>query len=305
VLRRTRAARADVVFTRDLGIAELLLRVPGRPPVVYESHGISWIVAAERPALLGSSEPPPSPRKLRRLRDREDLVWRRADGYVTITATLAGDLAEALGPREAVHVVPDGARGHVRPPLPSGPPVAGYAGHLYPWKGIDVFVRALALAPGMRGLIVGGHPREADVERVRALIASLGLTDRVTITGLVPHSEVGTRLAAATMLVLPNPPSVISERYTSPLKLFEYLWLGRPIIATDLPAFREVLVDGESARLCAPGDDAALAKAMQEVASDRALAARLIAGAAARAPEFTWERRAERLERVFAEAIRP
>jgi len=304
VLRRARAARADVVFTRDLGIAELLLRVPGRPPVVYEAHGISWIVAAERPALLGSGEPP-SLRKLRRLRDREDLVWRRADGYVTITATLAADLAEALGRRERVHVVADGARPHASPPVPPGPAVAGYAGHLYPWKGIDVFVRALALAPAIRGLIVGGHPGEADVERVRALVASLGLTDRVTITGLVPPSEVGARLAAATMLVLPNPPSVISERYTSPLKLFEYLWLGRPIVATDLPAFREVLVDGESARLCAPGDHVALADAMQEVASDARLAARLIAGAAARAPEFTWERRAERLERVFVEAVRP
>ena len=67
------------------------------------------------------------------------------------------------------------------PDRPSGrstdPTMAGYAGHLYPWKGVDVFVRALALAPDMHGLIVGGHPGEADRARVQTLVDSLGLGD--------------------------------------------------------------------------------------------------------------------------------
>jgi glycosyltransferase involved in cell wall biosynthesis len=98
---------------------------------------------------------------------------------------------------------------------------------------------------------------------------------------------------------------VISERYTSPLKLFEYLWLRRPIIASDLPAFREVLEDGQSARLFEPGDHTALAEALMEVASNPDLADRLVEGAAARAPEFTWEKRALRLEQALIEAVRP
>ena len=61
------------------------------------------------------------------------------------------------------------------------------------------------------------------------------------------------------MLVLPNTASAISERYTSPLKLFEYLTLGRPIVASDLPAIREVLTDGRTALLVPPGDPPALA----------------------------------------------
>jgi glycosyltransferase involved in cell wall biosynthesis len=120
----------------------------------------------------------------------------------------------------------------------------------------------------------------------------------------VPPSEVAARLIRATMLVLPNPPSIISERYTSPLKLFEYLSIGRPIIASDLPAFREVLTDGVSARLVRAGDPAALADAMTRVAADPALAERLAAGALALAPSYTWDRRAERLEAVFAEIAR-
>ena len=49
-------------------------------------------------------------------------------------------------------------------------PVAGYAGHLYPWKGVDIFVNALAHTSGIRGLIVGGHPGEPDRARVEALV---------------------------------------------------------------------------------------------------------------------------------------
>ena len=67
------------------------------------------------------------------------------------------------------------------------------------------------------------------------------------------------------MLVLPNTASAISERFTSPLKLFEYLQLGRPIVASDLPALREVLTT-ETAVFVPPGDAPALAKALERLA---------------------------------------
>src|SRR5581483_12007044 len=153
--------------------------------------------------------------------------------------------------------------------------VAGYAGHLYPWKGVDVFVRALALAPAWRGLIVGGHPREADRARVEALAAELGVRDRLEITGLLAPRDVSAALQRASVLVLPNTASAISERYTSPLKLFEYLAVGRPIVASDLPSLREVLTDERTALLVPPGDAAALAAALDRLAHDPSLSAAL------------------------------
>jgi glycosyltransferase involved in cell wall biosynthesis len=104
------------------------------------------------------------------------------------------------------------------------------------------------------------------------------------------------------MLVLPNTASAISERYTSPLKLFEYLTLGRPIVASDLPALREILTPGETALLAAPGDPRALATAMSQVAASPELAARLGAAALALAPAYTWDARARRLEPVLEAA---
>ena len=297
----------DVIYTRDLGIAAMLARIPPerRPPLVYESHGYAPVVSGLMPMLL-SSAPAASTRKQRRLERREKRVWARAEGYVTITATLAQELERRLGPRPAgnVVVVPDGAR--VDPDRsfdwegPGRPPVVTYAGHLYPWKGVDVLIEALALLPDVRGRIVGGHPGESDLARVRALAAARRVADRVELTGLVPQPEVDRFLGAADVLVLPNRATAVSAHYTSPLKLFEYLAAGRPIIASALPALEEILHADENALLVPPDDPRALADAIRRLTTNRALAVRLARRAFEMAAEFSWPRRAERLEAVLA-----
>ena len=172
----SRARSSDgLVYTRDLGLASLILNWPRLFPVrvVYESHGVAPIVSQELPRLLGQPALAPSPAKVRRLDRRERRVWTHAHAYVAITQALANELAARYGPRDRVFVIPDGApppasddRSRDDEPAPTARPVAAYAGHLYPWKGVDVFVRALALAPEVDGLIVGGHPGEPDLARV-------------------------------------------------------------------------------------------------------------------------------------------
>jgi glycosyltransferase involved in cell wall biosynthesis len=314
---RRAVAHQGIVYTRDLGLAAFLLQLPRsrRPRVAYESHGIADVVSREMPALLGRAELTPSHAKVARLARRERFVWRRADVYVTITQALAHELRERFGDRDRVFVVPDGAGAPLppapapqAPAAPAAPPAtpttltAGYAGHLYPWKGVDTLVRAIALLPAARAVIVGGHPKEADLARVTSLASALGIASRVELTGLVPPTDVAARLAAASILVLPNSASAISNRYTSPLKLFEYLAMGRPIVASDLPAIREILTDGETALLVPPDDPEALARALARLAADPGLAASLAAGAHALAPSFTWTARAERLEAALSGA---
>ncbi len=300
--------RTAVVYTRDLGLAALFLRLPRpyRPRLVYESHGIAPIVSAETPDLLGNGRERSSATKLRRLDRRERRVWTRASAYVTITRGLADDLTTRYGGRPHVFVVPDGAYaadavnahdgGH------AAPPIAAYAGHLYPWKGVDVFVRALALAPNVRGLIVGGHPGEPDRARIEKLAQETGVADRLEITGLLPPTKVSASLSRATMLVLPNTASATSQRFTSPLKLFEYLQIGRPIVASDLPSLREVLTD-KTALFVPPGDSPALARALERLAADPDACTSLGNAARALAPDYTWARRAERLDAVFDAAM--
>jgi glycosyltransferase involved in cell wall biosynthesis len=312
------ASRADVVMTRDLAVASLLLRLPSRllrlparPPLVYESHGYAPEVSAALPDLV-STATPPTPSKLARLAKRESYVWRHADGYVTITKGLAAALTSRLGARAHLAVVPDGTRllppGTGQPPG-TGPPgtlapvTVAYAGHLYPWKGVDVLLEAIARVPAVLGLVIGGHEKETDLARLRALATRLGIESRVTFAGHLLPSAVAGRLALADVLALPNPASAISTHSTSPLKLFEYMAAGKAIVASSLPAIREVLTDENTALLVTPGDPEALAAGIQRLARDPALRSRLGDGARNAVAEYSWDRRAERLEALFTNVI--
>ena len=298
--------RPDIVFTRDLGVAAFLAGLPEliRPPVVYESHGYAPDVASALPSLVATAVAP-SARKLRRLAKREAAVWQRADGFVTLTRALADDMAARFGTRPRVAVVPDGVRIDQVPSVaaPSGRPIVAYAGHLYAWKGVDILLEALAALPDVDGLIVGGHEREPDLARTKALAQQLGVAARVTFTGLVEPPQVRAWLARANVLVLPNPASAISSRFTSPLKLFEYMAAQRPIVASDLPALREVLSPDENAVLVTPGSAPALAAGIHQVIDDPALASRLALHALETVADFSWDRRAERLDALLTAVL--
>jgi glycosyltransferase involved in cell wall biosynthesis len=343
--------RQDLIFTRDLGVAALVLRLPAslRAPLVYEAHGIAADAAAALPDLL-SSAPRASAAKLRRLERRDARVWRGAEGYVTITEGLAAELRRRFGERPRIAVVPDGvhlaadaaqqdvaadaanqrpaadladrrvaadvadAADHGLAAAAAGsadrkidaeqrPLTIGYAGHLYPWKGVHLVIEALAALPDTRGLIIGGHEGEGDLGRLRELVDQLDCTSRVTFTGRVAPVDVAPLLKQADVLTLPNPASAISTAFTSPLKLFEYMAAGRPIVASDLPSIREILRDGHNALLVEPGNPQALTAAIRRLREEAGLGERLARQAREDVRQYTWERRAARLEALFVQTV--
>lgn len=326
--------RQDLIFTRDLGLASLLLRLPKalRAPLVYEAHTIAADAAAALPQLLTGAAAA-GPAKLRRLAAREQRVWHGADGYVTITDGLRRELERRFGKRARIGVVPDGVRAaEAADPVAraaeyadnadhqpqaasaadrialaakrtgeAAPFTIGYAGHLYPWKGVDLIVEAVLALQDTRALIIGGHDKEPDLARVKAFATELDCADRITFTGLIPPAAVASRLREADVLVLPNPRSAISSAFTSPLKLFEYMASGRPIVASDLPSIREVLRNEANALLVEPGNPQALVAGIRRIKEDPALRQRLAGQAQVDVREFTWARRAEKLAALFVE----
>ena len=264
----------DIVLSRDLGVAGAALRYPAwlRPSIVYESHGLARVHAKTLPQMLSDAQSA-SAFKLGRLHRRERRVWGGAEGYFTIARTLLRDLHDLFGPRPRLRVVPNAVRldpGHTYvPPEHTGPPTVAYAGHLYPWKGADVVVDALARLPCVRGLFIGGRTGESDIDRLRSRVRRYGLTDRVTFTGEVPPPDVGPLLARADILVLPTLDTP-HARYTSPMKLFEYMAASRPIVASDLPALREIVEHGDTAVLVAAGDPSAFAAGIRSLLDESA-----------------------------------
>jgi glycosyltransferase involved in cell wall biosynthesis len=307
VLPRIASRADDVLLTRDLGMASIAVRLGRglRPPIIYEAHGYAPAVSEELPRLLGHSESP-TPRKLARLAARERRVWLRAEGYVTLTSTHRDELAARFGPRRNAAVIPDGTRlsphRTYTPRSPRETLVVGYAGHLYPWKGVDTLIEALATVLAARAVIIGGQPGEGDGARLEAMARAHGVANRTEFTGWQRPADVAALLLQCDILVLPNVRTTISERYTSPLKLFEYLAAGRPIVASNLPAVREILTDGINAVLVEPGNVTALATALTSLANDPQLADRLGRRAFADAALYSWDARAARLEPVLVEA---
>jgi glycosyltransferase involved in cell wall biosynthesis len=295
--------RGAVVFTRDLQLADLLLSLRRRARVVYEAHAVESVLYGERAALYGTAEAP-RPAKAARLRRREARVWRRARAFVTTTAGIRDTFAEQFGPREQVSVVANGCDVPADRTFPGlareQPPRVLYAGQLYPWKGVDLLVEAMARVPGARLVILGGIPGEPDERRIRVRAEALGLADRVEMRGHVPQPEVARELARARVVAVPVRRTEMTLRHTSPLKAFEAMAAGRPILASDLPSSREFLRHGENAWLVPPDDAAALAEGLIRLLGDDALAERLARTAYADAVGFSWDARARRLLDVFA-----
>ena len=308
-MRLLQRGRWDVVYAPELILASAALRLPAplRPPVVYESHNFRPAFAANLPELV-TGLPAAGRLKLQRLWRRERRVWQGADGYVATTQALASELANRFGHRARVLTAPNGvrldpARRYEPRSRADGPPVVAYAGHFYPYNGAHLLIEALARLPDVRGLIIGGHPRDAaDGQRLRALVSTLGLADRVRFTGLVPPDQVLPRLQEADVLVQPLIDAPYTK-YASAMKLFDYMAAGRPIVAFDLASTREVVADGRTARLVEPGSVEALAAGIRDVLADPAAADRMARAGFAEVANYTWARRAERIERLLDEVV--
>lgn len=169
---------------------------------------------------------------------------------------------------------------------------AVFVGALRPWHGLDIAIRALPDAPPHLRLVVAGDGPLAG--ELRALAEGLGVSDRVDWLGHVPHDAVPGVLAAADIALAPYPD--LSTFSFSPLKLYEYLAAGTPVVASHIGQIADVLAGGRYGTLVAPGDPIALAEAFDRIARDPAPARRVAAIARSHALEhFGWQRRAEEI----------
>ena len=296
-----RTESPDFVYTRDLVLADLAMRIADAA-LVYEAHTVAAVFAEERAKMYQNAEPP-SARKLGRLDTRERRVWLGASGTVAITAALLDALRNRHGECRGAIVAPDGCRvPETMPPKGCGRNVY-YIGQLYPWKGVDVLIRAMRHVEDAELVVVGGLPPEPDLDRARELASELALEERVLFRGFVPPPELEAERRKAAVFVVPNLDSTTARLFTSPLKLFEAMASGRPIVASDLPSIREVLTHEANALLVPPGDADALGASIARLLADHDLGARLAARAFEDVRAYSWDRRAATLERFLAGLI--
>jgi glycosyltransferase involved in cell wall biosynthesis len=295
-----------------------------RPDCLYERYNLylpSGVWASRRfglPMLLEVNAPLYEERKkyngiaIERLAHwSERFAWRGAGYVLPVTAVLAKYVKHAGVPNSRIVVIPnaiDPAR-FSRVPTRAQAKAAlglddrlilGFVGFMRDWHGLERVIEMIAKhrETGCHLLLVGDGPARKSLEQ-RA--SSLGVADRVTFAGLVDRDNVARYIAAFDIALQPD---VVP--YASPLKLFEYLALGRAIVAPATPNLLEVLVDGENAALFDPADSSQFFATVERLCVDGALRERLARGAEQTIARggFTWQRNAERVVALFRQ-LRP
>lgn len=239
-------------------------------------------------------------------------AWRNADVVLPVTAVL-GDIVAAYGvPRERIVVIPNGINSErfdgsvdvaaAKAALGlSGKLVLGFTGFVRDWHGLDKVIDLIANDPPTSQrhlLVVGDGPVRAELEqKARAL----GIGERVTFTGIVGRDDVARYVAAFDIALQP---AVVA--YASPLKLFEYLALGKAIVGPAQPNIEEILVDGHNAVLFPPDGGDGLAQAIARLSADDTLRHKVAANARATigAMKLTWRENGLRVTGLAEDLLR-
>jgi glycogen(starch) synthase len=229
----------------------------------------------------------------------EALVLRRADRVIALTPRLAHTLCASGVPAERVRVVPSGvvpelfavAAPDPYPQLPR--PRVLFVGRLQHQKGVGVLLEAAARTSSRAHVVlVGDGPARRQLHRAAR---KLGLAERVHVTGFVPHRAVPAAMRHADVLVLPS----LYEELGS--TLLEAMQAGVPIVASRTGGIPDAV--GEAAVLVPPRSVEALARAIDEVLMNSALAERLVAAGRERVRRFDWHRLAREVLDVYDEAL--
>ncbi|MEM9618209.1 MAG: glycosyltransferase family 4 protein [Pseudomonadota bacterium] len=288
-----------------------------RPDIIYERYNLffhagSWLKKKRNlPMLLEVNAPLADERAahgnlaLQGLARRsEHAIWRAADMVLPVSQALATRVVEAGAPPERVHVIHNGvSEAFLQSYDPAlirqrygleGKLVLGFVGFMREWHQVDRVIRFLAGGGrhDLRLLVVGEGPAREPLE---ALAAELNVTAQIIFTGAVERAELPGLIAAFDIALQP---AVVD--YASPLKLFEYMALGKATLAPDSSNIREILTDGQDAMLFDPRDKGAFDRTLARLVEDTDLRAQL--GAAARESllrqGLTWAENAHRVERI-------
>jgi glycosyltransferase involved in cell wall biosynthesis len=279
-----------------------------RIPFLIEVNGIE-----EEIVLLGRRLPPWRP-ITSRLRRR---MYRSAGATVTVSDRLASHLERIHGlPSPQVVTIPNGVdldrfspgdRAESQASLGLVPGLwIAFVGNLVPWQGVGTLLRAFGIVlesrPDTRLAIVGDGILRGSLE---ALARQLGVAERVTFTGTVPHERVPHFIVASNVCVAPFTRERNEWIGLSPLKLYEYLACGRPVVASDVPGVREVLSNSGAGIIVPTDDDQALSAALVSLLEDPARANAMgNAGRTFAVNECSWNRAAMRVNELIQSVTR-
>ncbi len=299
----------DAWHAHDMtGLAAIAPWVQGDVPIVYDSH--------ELYLETGTALRLPGPVR-RLLRRYEKHLVGRASGVITVNREIATVLTRRYRPRRValVHNCPElWSPPDPRPDLiraaasiPEGSPIVLYHGGLGEGRGIETLIEAL-LEPGLEQvhLALMGVGAGRDVYAATAREARFG--GRVHLLDAVAPAALLAWVASADIGAMPNPGTTLNDLYSTPNKLFECFAAGTPVIASDFPTMRRIVMDDPAGPLgcvCDPTRVGAIAAGLRAlVAADAETPGSLRARCQEAARQrWNWQAEATRLVALYEEVL--
>lgn len=241
----------------------------------------------------------------KKIKARQKKIWKKARAILVLTSLIKEILRQQGVNQDKIMVAPDGVdlerfditvskeEARRMKNLPVEKKIVLYSGsfYLYDWKGVDVFLEAAKFfGEDILFVLVGGGAKEIALMRQKHNLLN------ILLVGRQPHKEIVFFLKAADVLILPNKSDdPVSEKYTSPLKLFEYMAARRPIVASDLPSIREVLNES-SAVLVAPDRPEEIVRGIEIILADPGFGDKIAKQALVDVSQkYTWDQRAKNI----------
>lgn len=259
--------RPDFILTRSSGysISTPLLRIVWRTPVIMEVNGLLY---NERKAL-GL----PSLTWLRKVFEKWGI--ESSDVVYVVSDELVGELEAAGMSYKQIATIANGVdldkfNLNVSPrEIKQNPAevIVGFTGSLYPWHGVDVLIEAMDLIRKVHGnvrLVIAGD----GVERrgLEKLVAERGLESLVVFLGSVAHMDIPAVVSCFDIAVAPYNPKGLF--YFSPLKVYEYMAMGKPVVGSELGQLVSLFEKGDGGLLVPPGNPQELADAIMQLVVD-------------------------------------
>ncbi|MDP2910068.1 MAG: glycosyltransferase family 4 protein [bacterium] len=231
-------------------------------------------------------------------------VWQKAKGLIVLTGLIKKELMDFGISEDKIIIASDAvdiekfdlkiAKSEARKKinLLQNRKIVMYSGSLYSldWKGVGVLLDEIKYLPDDYLVVLVGGEKE-ELKKIEKSYSS----EKLLLIGRRPHEEIPYYLKAADVLILPNKKGdATSEKYTSPLKLFEYMASGVPIVASDLPSIREILNEN-NAVLIESNNPADLAGGIKKILQNPELAEKISRQAIKDVRNFTWDKRAKEI----------
>ncbi len=276
--------RANVIYTRCLIIAVIAVHMGHK--VIFECHNADPLSSIKKNLFQNL------------------VLHKNFNALVVISQALENLLNENFNiPREKIILAPSGAEvieeKNETPPFKKivGRPIIGHIGHLYKGRGTDLIIALARALPNIDFHIIGGAPKDIAFWKSEANdLKNLIFHDYIS------PARVPVFMLNCDILIAPYDKDRISTsgmdiniaEWISPLKIFNYMSSGKPIICSDLPVLREILEDNQTALLCPSNDVHAWTAAVQRLCDDPLLAKKIGQQAKEKfLARYTWDKRAE------------